>query len=395
MGQEPVTIYGTTDGGHRWALESRSAEPATWPSAGRQTLFALPTGCDKYVGFSTPTEGWATFLCPNGLSPIFGSNDGGRTWGPRRLAPLPALYRLSPDGGFAQWDSPPVFDGEVGAVGLSVDLPGQASLVYRSTDGGDSWRPVVPPGGPRNWSVDIVSGSTWKLVAGRTVLTTTNAGQDWQVATSNLALSAVDRPDFVTARDGWYTPYDTGALYRTTDGGRTWAVVALPSFSGPKLTQCGSSQIAVTVAQLGGAAVTGGLVVRYRNVSPYACTLSGYPTVVGLVSPTGPTLAATDEVSGVLGGWQPNAPGVQEPLPTVVLSAKGGTASSVVEFVTGIGDLLCPSKRYPLLFHSLWLNLPGGTRPFALSVPEVIVCSYFDANPIVPGTTGSAPQVPH
>ena len=177
MGQEPVTIYGTTDGGHRWALESRSAEPATWPSAGRQTLCALPAGCDKYVGFSTPTDGWATFLCPNGLSPIFGSNDGGRTWAPRPLAPLPAFYRVSPDGGFAQWDSPPVFDGEVGAVGLSVDLPGETSIVYRSTDGGDSWRPVVPPGRPRDWSVDIVSGSTWKLVAGRTILTTTNGGQ--------------------------------------------------------------------------------------------------------------------------------------------------------------------------------------------------------------------------
>jgi hypothetical protein len=100
-------------------------------------------------------------------------------------------------------------------------------------------------------------------------------------------------------------------------------------------------------------------------------------------------------VSGVLGGEQPNAPGVQEPLPTVVLSARGGMASSVVEFVTGIGNLLCPSKRYPLWFHSVWLNLPGGTRPFALSVSSVIVCSYFEPNPIVPGTTGSALQVPH
>ena len=162
------------------------------------------------------------------------------------------------------------------------------------------------------------------------------------------------------------------------------------------ITRCRDSQLAVTVAQLGGAAVTGGFVVRYRNLSPYACTLSGYPTVIGVVSPTGPAQAATDVVSGVLGGWQTYAARAQEPLPTVVLSAKGGMASSVVEFVsTGSAQSLCFTKRYPLWFHSVWLNLPGGTRPFALSVPAVIVCSYFDTNPIVPGTTGSAAQAPH
>jgi hypothetical protein len=162
-----------------------------------------------------------------------------------------------------------------------------------------------------------------------------------------------------------------------------------------KLTRCHDSQMAVTAAELPGVAVSGGIVVRYRNLSPYACTLSGYPTVVGLVSPTGPVQAAADVVSGGLGGWQPSAVGVQKPLPTVVVSAKGGVASSVVEFVDGATtDTFCPSKRYPLWLHSLWLNVPGGTRPFALAVSSmsIIVCSHFEADPIVPGTTGTALQ---
>ena len=122
--------------------------------------------------------------------------------------------------------------------------------------------------------------------------------------------------------------------------------------------------------------MSGGIVVHYRNLSPYACTLSGYPTVVGLVSPTGPVQAAADVVSGGLGGWQPSAVGVQKPLPTVVVSAKGGVASSVVEFVDGGPPILfCPSKRYPLWFHSLWLNVPGGTRPFALAVSSMSISS--------------------
>ena len=44
----------------------------------------------------------------------------------------------------------------------------ETSIVYRSTDGGDSWRPVVPPGRPRD-CIDIVSGLTWKLADGRTI----------------------------------------------------------------------------------------------------------------------------------------------------------------------------------------------------------------------------------
>ena len=74
-----------------------------------------------------------------------------------------------------------------------------------------------------------MSGLTWKLADGRTLLTTTNGGRSWRAATSNLAFSSSNQLDFVTARAGWYTPYDSTALYRTTDGGRTWAVVALPS----------------------------------------------------------------------------------------------------------------------------------------------------------------------
>ena len=145
--------------------------------------------------------------------------------------------------------------------------------------------------------------------------------------------------------------------------------------------------------------MTAGLVVRYRNFSPYACTLSGYPTVIGLVSPAGPVQAATNVVNGVLGGWRPTAPGASKPLPTPVLSAKGGMASSVVESVNaGTAQSICPETgRLPLWFRFLWLDVPGGTRPFALAMRSltVIVCKYFEASPIVPGTTGTALQVPH
>ena len=175
-----------------------------------------------------------------------------------------------------------------------------------------------------------------------------------------------------------------GSTTAPTD--RTPGTVADATFA-----RCRDTQVAVAAFQLPGVAVSGGVLVRYRNTSPSACTLSGYPTVVGLVSRTGPSQVAVDVRAGAFGGWEPTSPVAKKPLPTVVLRGRK-VASSVVEFVTGIGDLLCYTKRNPLWFRYLSLNLPGGTRPFVLKLSAItmIVCSHFDAGPFVPGTTGSA-----
>ena len=166
-----------------------------------------------------------------------------------------------------------------------------------------------------------------------------------------------------------------------------WDVqVALPSFPRQKLAQCRASQISVAAAQQLGAAVSGGWLVRYRNISSSTCTLSGYPTVVGLVSPTGPATVAAHVSLGYLGGWQS-----AKPVPTVVLAARTGVASSIVEYVSdSTAQNLCWDKARPVWFHFLRLELPGSTRPFALPVPEGLFCSGLITTPIVPGTTGWA-----
>jgi hypothetical protein len=158
--------------------------------------------------------------------------------------------------------------------------------------------------------------------------------------------------------------------------------VAAVSGRGP----CRNGQLRATAAQLPGAAVTVGWVIRYRNVSPSACTLSGYPTIS--VSASGLSEAATHSRLGMLGGVS----SLPTSLPRVLLRDRNAVASSTVEFFGDpITDLPCPGKRATLRFRSLSVTMPGGGRSFALPVSRAAVCSRGLATPIVPGSTGTLP----
>ena len=224
MGNDPIVIYSSSDGGRHWRLESRSP---TLQAPG--TKGSLPVACDKLLSFSTPSVGWAASVCAGGTSPLYESTDAGRTWSRCRIRPLPAGYHLSP-GLPAVWATAVVSAGRLGAVGMSVEGSGQ-SLVYASTNSGLSWRAVAPPGPPRPWYIDLVSPSTWKLTYKGTVLTTTDGGRTWQPTTSHLTLPAQSL-QYVTAKDGWYVPTAGVELDRTDDGGASWHQVPLPPFQG-------------------------------------------------------------------------------------------------------------------------------------------------------------------
>jgi hypothetical protein len=151
------------------------------------------------------------------------------------------------------------------------------------------------------------------------------------------------------------------------------------------LARCHDTQLAVTGVEASGAAVSGGWIIRYRNVGATACWLTGYPNVVGMNFATGESRAAAHLRSGYLGGWMGYANGKVKPLPVVVLRARDGVASSMVQWVSG--PTAQTSGCFVLTW--LWVNVPGGTRPFALKA-WTLVCAHFDADPIVPGVRGSA-----
>jgi len=141
-----------------------------------------------------------------------------------------------PEGG-GGFSGPPVFNGSNGAIPYVV---GRDSLIYVTTNGGQSFHPVYPPGRPKPWMEDIVSSSIWRLWYGKTILATDNAGRTWFTVRSDTVLQTnaygPGAPrggivQFGSTNGGWLTVnrYDPNSLLlRTTDGGRRWRKVVVP-----------------------------------------------------------------------------------------------------------------------------------------------------------------------
>ncbi len=115
MGNNPVRLYRTSDGGRHWLLAAASPR-LNQAGTGRGTL---PSACDKTgIAFATPADGWLTSACLSLAGAVLASHDGGVTWAPQAL-PLPA-GACKPD--FCV-PSPPQFFGGTGF--LSIDHGGK------------------------------------------------------------------------------------------------------------------------------------------------------------------------------------------------------------------------------------------------------------------------------
>ncbi len=226
MGYETVTLYRTTDDAKRWQIVSKTGTGTNPPGS-------LPLFGDKNIQFTTPNVGWATFAYPGGVPPIYETTNGGKTWVERHVAKASGAL----DDG-SSFGGQPILAGKDGAVGYTIGGPAPKSLVYVTTDGGENWRTVTPPGRPQGWLVDTISPLRWRLVNGDRILATDDGGRIWHTITASSSFQlyyAYDSPtppvvDFATSEIGWIvleTPVTT-TLWRTTDGGRTWRRVAVP-----------------------------------------------------------------------------------------------------------------------------------------------------------------------
>jgi photosystem II stability/assembly factor-like uncharacterized protein len=255
-------LYRTVDGGAHW-------EAVDTPGS-------LP-----YVGFATPTQGWAMTL-EIGAEHLYRTVDGGLTWtqmpavlpgaavpqpiyDPRSLSfratgegwlgagPLDlAIVYLTADGG-ASWRSvavpyPPT-SRELPAYftvvrlipegGVLVFVTDQINLVLAtsySSDRGASWRPMTfPVAISASADLSFIDQTHWMLLRTGQVYRTADAGATWtHVSPSGLPANwSFVRADAIDDRNAWWSLVSTehsnlGALALTSDGGAHWRPVNVP-----------------------------------------------------------------------------------------------------------------------------------------------------------------------
>lgn len=270
-GDDTQEIWRTSDGGAHWANDTpadatkqrggfyaRDALHAWWVVSARtpgnvrilrtvdgaaswqSSMLQLPQGMtDAGPYFLDTQQGWLITSHSPGMmtvpSDLFASSDGGVTW---------QLAGHLPFAGGLDFVSP-----TVGWLAGSQSTTGQGEL-YKTADGGRSWKPVVLPQPPANGAPDdgrdVKSPPTFfsankqdgYLRANNYFIdVTSDGGKSWSVRAlpSPSGASAGD-VTFADAKHGWWWSSERasqtafrGFLYRTIDGGATWSSVALPT----------------------------------------------------------------------------------------------------------------------------------------------------------------------
>lgn len=186
----------TADGGEQWAVRTPPGAPASTESM-EQTVSAS-------AAFVSTDEGWVSYLLPApvpaGATPVvWRTEDGGESWeasAPLDLSGMPYEHFVPSDLGF--------LDGAFGwlLAHLGVGMSHDYIAVFTTADGGATWQRVSDP----------------------------DASPDIQACNKSGLL-------FTSERDGWLSGDCPGLmpqlfLYRTADGGASWAPVLLPLAKG-------------------------------------------------------------------------------------------------------------------------------------------------------------------
>jgi photosystem II stability/assembly factor-like uncharacterized protein len=197
-----------------------SPSPAGEPQIGGIAFFDAQHGL--LVGGSDNSSG---ALEPGGSGIVWRTEDGGKTWAKTALDTA-ALWSVAVVGPSLAW---------AGAVCASDAPPTCQSALLASHDGGKTWTAISNEAFAILDFVDANDG--WGAGPGGPVRHTTDGGRTWSDSPAQPCPAVVRQPvgvSFVDAKRGWVacSGDSTGteqlrkAVVGTTDGGRTWTVLA-------------------------------------------------------------------------------------------------------------------------------------------------------------------------
>ncbi|MHB8647128.1 MAG: WD40/YVTN/BNR-like repeat-containing protein [Thermomicrobiales bacterium] len=214
-------FYATDDGGVSWHLIYHH----------EQSVYGH--GITK-LHFSSETNGWAALGGCNSMGQngpcggaLWHTSDGGRTWStPPGDSTLGDVVRFSSVGETA-WVAP---GNEFVRDGMSI--------LYRTTDGGRSWKPFWRPEALSILRMQFISASIGWMDTNVGFFQTRDGGIHWAPYTFAGPVTARDHPIFVSesviiAVHSWDLEHyratqQSVELFRSEDGGQTWQAVPLP-----------------------------------------------------------------------------------------------------------------------------------------------------------------------
>jgi photosystem II stability/assembly factor-like uncharacterized protein len=206
-------LYRTTDGGLNWTAISASR-----PGLNLNCTSGLP-----YFSFSSATTGWLQGpACPGDAVSLQVTHDGGVTWKLQTIGPACGCSAAQPI----------FFDAGHGLTTFS-DQSG-STFILATRDGGATWasHKISDPG--LNPSIDFIGPNEGWLTgtgdngANFLLKRTSDGGKTWTLVNAHLPVG----PDqgnyavfFADSRTGllWMST----AIYKTTDGGRSWVQIQL------------------------------------------------------------------------------------------------------------------------------------------------------------------------
>ena len=227
MSHEAVSVYRTTNGGATWALASGSgrftANMAPPPGS-------LPLAGDKSgIAFADKTDGWVSGSEPMpGNVYLYRTTDGGSTWQPQRI-PKPrghgialAMFSVSP---------PHFFSAATGVLAVS-GIPAHgagATFIYTTSDGGARWKPArtLPlANATLSFATPALGWALNNTLTGATLEATANGGATWTRLSLPVGFAGASLQR-VTPQLGFLWEGAGGRVWRSVDGGHTWAAFAM------------------------------------------------------------------------------------------------------------------------------------------------------------------------
>ena len=232
---EDSRIYRTKDGGKTWTDEFRN------------TVQAAFYDC---LAFSDDKRGLALSDPVNGKFGVLATKDGGKTWKATDANRMPAALA----GEFAFAASGTCLVAQKGGHAWFATGGGAQTRVFRSTDGGKSWKVTATPrvAGPtagiyslafKNAKHGIAVGGDYEAETARSKIaaTTNDGGKTWQLVPDAKS------PGGYRSGAAWVSPWlpfalavgPTGSDY-STDGGRSWKGFDTGTFDSVQCTKAGA-----------------------------------------------------------------------------------------------------------------------------------------------------------